>query len=152
MGWRAKAGRQQALKARIVMRLFSIADSAERAAGRSFWVRWCVLWAAWQANALLSAYVEGTLRSFARRPWTPVPMPAGFGGSPLDAEDIADSLRAFGHYMRAIAAQLCRLSFLHRGQASDEAGNEGDAIHGLGAFIKRLAISAAVPVEPHDTS
>ncbi|SMH57811.1 hypothetical protein [Mesorhizobium australicum] len=152
MGWRAKAGRQQAVKARIVMRLFSIADMAEQAAGRSFWVRWCVLWAAWQANALLSAYVEGTLRSFARRPWTPVMMPAGFGSHPFDAEDIADSLRAFGLYMQAIAAQLCRLSFLHRGQASDEAGNQGAAIDRLGAFIERLAISAAVPVEFCDTS
>ncbi|SMH47100.1 hypothetical protein [Mesorhizobium australicum] len=152
MGWRAKAGRQQALKARIVMRLFSIADMAEQAAGRSFWVRWCVLWAAWQANTLLSAYVEGTLRSFARRPWTSVPMPAAFGSHPLDAEELADSLRAFGLYMRAVAAHLCRLSFLHRGQASDEAGNEGGAIHGLGALIERLAIAAAVPVEFCDTS
>ncbi|SMH54955.1 hypothetical protein [Mesorhizobium australicum] len=152
MGWRAKAGRQQAVKARIVMRLFSIADMAEQAAGRSFWVRWCVLWAAWQANTLLSAYVEGTLRSFARRPWSPVPMPAGFGSTPFDAEDIADSLRAFGLYMRAVSAQLLHLSFLHRGQASDEAGNEDGAIHGLGAFIERLAISASVPVELHDTS
>jgi hypothetical protein len=152
MGWRAKAGREQALKARIVMRLFSIADMAEQAASRSFWVRWCVLWAAWQANALLSAYVEGTLRSFARRPWTPVMMPAGFGSHPFDAEDIADSLRAFGHYMQAIAAHLCRLSFLHRGQASDEAGNEGGAIHGLGAFIERLEKAALSPVEYHDTS
>ncbi|SMH37345.1 hypothetical protein [Mesorhizobium australicum] len=152
MGWRAKAGRQQALKARIVMRLFSIADMAEQAAGRSFWVRWCVLWAAWQANTLLSAYVAGTLRSFARRPWTPVPMPAGFGSHPFDAEDIADSLRAFGLYMQAVAAQLCRLSFLHRGQASDEAGNEGRALDRLGAFIERLAIAAAAPVEYHDTS
>ncbi|MCR5858149.1 hypothetical protein [Mesorhizobium sp. J428] len=152
MGWRAKAGREQALKARIVMRLFSIADMAEQAASRSFWVRWCVLWAAWQANALLSAYVEGTLRSSARRPWTPVLMPVGFGSNPFDAEDIADSLRAFAHYMQAIAAHLCRLSFLHQGQASDEAGNEGNAIHGLDAFIERLALAAAVPVELHDTS
>ncbi|SMH49628.1 hypothetical protein [Mesorhizobium australicum] len=149
MGWRAKAGREQAEMARIVMRLFSIADMAEQAAGRSFWVRWCVLWAAWQANALLSAYVEGTLRSFARRPWTPVPMPAGFGSSPFDAEDIADSLRAFGLYMQAIAAHLCRLSFLHRGQASDEAGNEG-GLHCAG--LQRLADTIASAVELRDTS
>ena len=152
MGWRAKAGREQALKARIVMRLFSIADMAEQAAGRSFWVRWCVLWAAWQANALLRDYVEGTLRSSARGTWTPVLMPAGFGSTPFDAEDLADSLRAFGLYMQAVAAQLCRLSFLHQGQASDEAGNEGNAIHGLDAFIASLATAAAVPVELHDTS
>ncbi|MCR5859523.1 hypothetical protein [Mesorhizobium sp. J428] len=151
MGWRAKAGREQALKARIVMRLFSIADMAEQAASRSFWVRWCVLWAAWQANALLRGYVEGSLRSSARGTWTPVPMPAGFGSNPFDAEDIADSLRAFGLYMQAIAAQLLHLSFLHRGQASDEAGNEGAAIHGLSALIERRAI-AVVPVELHDTS
>ena len=149
MGWRAKAGREQALKARIVMRLFSIADMAEQAAGRSFWVRWCVLWAAWQANALLRDYVEGTLRSSARRPWTPVMMPAGFGSNPFDAEDIAASLRAFGHYMQAIAAQLCRLSFLHQGQASDEAGNEG-AVHRAG--LQRLADAIVSPVELRDTS
>ncbi len=134
------------------MRLYSIADMAEQAAGRSFWVRWCVLWAAWQANALLRDYVEGTLRSSARRTWTPVLMPAGFGSNPFDAEDLADSLRAFGHYMQAIAAHLRRLSFLQQGQASDEVGNEGNAIHGLDAFIERLALAAAVPVELHDTS
>ncbi|MCR5857860.1 hypothetical protein [Mesorhizobium sp. J428] len=149
MGWRAKAGREQALKARIVMRLFSIADMAEQAAGRSFWVRWCVLWAAWQANALLSAYVEGTLRSSARRTWTPVLMPAGFGADPADAEDLADSLRAFGHYMQAVAAHLCRLSFLHQGQASDEAGNEGGPHYDI---LQRLADAALSLPELRDTS
>ena len=134
------------------MRLFSIADMAEQAAGRSFWVRWCVLWAAWQANALLSAYVEGTLRTSARGTWTPVLMPAGFGSNPFDAEDLAGSLRAFGLYMQALAAHLCRLSFLHQGQASDEAGNEGNAIHGLDAFIERLGKAALLPVEFCDTS
>ncbi len=152
MGWRAKAGREQALKARIVMRLFSIADMAEQAAGRSFWVRWCVLWAAWQANELLRGYVEGTLRSSARGTWTPVPMPVGFGADPADAEDLADSLRAFGLYMQAVAAHLACLWFLHRGQASDEAGNEGNAIHRLDAFIERLGKAALSPVEYHDTS
>ena len=149
MGWRAKAGREQALKARIVMRLFSIADMAEQAAGRSFWVRWGVLWAAWQANELLSAYIEGTLRSSARGTWTPVPMPAGFGSNPFDAEDLADSLRAFGLYMQAIAAHLCRLSFLHRGQASDAAGNEGGLYR---AGLQRLLDAAVSPVELRDTS
>ena len=152
MGWRAKAGREQALKARIVMRLFSIADMAEQAAGRSFWVRWCVLWAAWQANALLREYVEGTLRSSAHGTWAPVMMPAGLGSNPADAEDIAGSLRAFGLYMQAVAAHLCRLSFLHRGQASDTAGNEGNAIRGLDAFIERLGKAALLPVEFCDTS
>jgi hypothetical protein len=68
---------------------------------------------------------------------------------PFDAEDIADSLRAFGLYMRAIAAHLCRLSFLHRGQASDEAGNEG-AVHCAG--LRRLADAIASVVELRDTS
>ena len=149
MGWRAKAGREQAEMARIVMRLFSIADMAEQAADRSFWVRWCVLWAAWQANALLRDYVEGTLRSSARGTWTPVLMPAGFGSNPADAEDIAGSLGAFGLYMQAIAAHLCRLSFLHRGQASDEAGNDGGT---TSAGLLRLLDAAVSPVELRDTS
>ncbi|MCR5857622.1 hypothetical protein [Mesorhizobium sp. J428] len=149
MGWRAKAGREQALKARIVMRLFSLADMAEQAAGRSFWVRWCVLWAAWQANELLRGYVEGSLRSSARGTWTSVPMPAGFGSNPFDAEDIADSLRAFGLYMQAMAAHLRRLSFLHQGQASDEAGNEGGLYR---AGLQHSANARVAPVELRDTS
>ena len=149
MGWRAKAGREQAEMARIVMRLFSIADMAERSVRDLPWVRWCVLWAAWQANALLRDYVEGTLRSSARGTWTPVLMPAGFGSNPADAEDIADSLRAFGLYMQATAAHLRRLSFLHRDQASDEAGNEGGP-HCAG--LQRRPDAVISPVELRDTS
>ena len=149
MGWRAKAGREQKRMAMSIWRLLDLADMAERSVRDLPWVRWCVLWAAWQANALLRDYVEGTLRSTARRPWSTVLMPAGLGTDPADAQDLAASLRAFGVFMQATAAQLRRLSFLHQGQASDEAGNEG-AVHRAG--LQRLADAIVSPVELRDTS
>lgn len=149
MGWRAKAGREQKALASIVARLLSIADMAERASFRSSWVRWCVLWVAWQANALLRDYVEGGVRNAVGRQWSPVPMPVGFGADPGDAHDLGASLRALALFVEAMAAQLCRLSFLHRGQASDAAGNEGGLDQ---ALLRRLAGEFLAPVELRDTS
>ena len=152
MAWRAKAGREQKVLASIVARLFSFADLAEDAALRSPWVRWCMLWAAWQANALLRDYVEGRAGNMAARHWSPVPMPAGFGSHPDDANDLAASLRALALMMRAIAAQVSRVAFLQRGDVSDEAGNEGGAMHGFDTFIGRLRKASFVAVELRDTS
>jgi len=149
MGWRAKAGREQKRMAMSIWRLLDLADMAERSVRDLPWVRWCVLWAAWQANALLRDYVEGTLRSTARRPWSTVLMPAGFGADPADAEDLAASLRAFGLFMQATAAHLLRLSFLHRGHDCAEAGNEG-GLHR--ASLQRLLDAVVTPVELRDTS
>ena len=76
-------------------------------------------------------------------------MPAGFGADPADAQDLAASLRAFGRFMQATAAQLLRLSFLHQGQASDEAGNNCRLHHGV---LQRLPDAAVSSVEFRDTS
>ncbi|MBX3573056.1 MAG: hypothetical protein KF694_11965 [Mesorhizobium sp.] len=149
MAWRAKAGREQKVLASIVARLFSLADLAEDAALRSPWVRWCVLWAAWQANALLRDYVEGRAGNMTARHWSPVPMPAGFGSHPDDANDLAASLRALALMVRAIAAQVSRVAFLQRGDGSDEPGNEGNSRRG---GLRRLLESTASAVEVRDTS
>ena len=149
MSWRAKAGREQKVLASIVARLFSFGDLAEDAAGRSPWMRWCILWAAWQANALLRDYVEGRAGNMKARRWSAVPMPAGFGSHPDDAQDLAASLSALARFMQAMAAHMCRLSFLQQGQASDEAGNEGMLHCGV---LQRLPDAAASAVEFRDTS
>jgi len=149
MGWRTKAGREQQVLASIVSRLLSLADIAEDAALRSPWVRWCVLWAAWQANALLRDYVEGSARNPAGRHWSPVTMPVGFGTNPADAHDLAASLRSLAPVVQAIAAQLRRLSFLKRGEGSDEAGNDSSP---HSAILQRLLKAAISPVERLDTS
>ena len=149
MGWRAKAGREQKRMAMSIWRLLDLADMAEQAAGRPFWVRWCVLWAAWQANAFLRDYFDGSVRSPAGRRWPSMLMPAGFGSDPADAQDLAASLRAFGLFMQATAAQLRLLAFLHRGQGCDAAGNEGGPRHGV---LRRLPDTAVAPVELRDTS
>ncbi|MFH1796616.1 MAG: hypothetical protein ABIK36_02620 [Pseudomonadota bacterium] len=149
MGWRTKAGREQQVLASIVSRLLSLADIAEDAALRSPWVRWCVLWAAWQANALLRNYVEGFDRNPASRHWSPVILPAGFGTDPADAQDLAASLRALALVVQAMAAQLRRLSFLHQGQASDEAGNDGRPRYDVFQCLSNAALS---PPKSCDTS
>ncbi len=149
MAWRAKAGREQRVLASIVSRLFSFADLAEDAALRSPWVRWCILWAAWQANALLRDYVEGRAGNMTARRWSPVPMPAGFGTHASDAQDLAASLRALALVMRAIAAQVSRVAFLQRGDGSDEAGNEGRRTC---ADPRPLPAADVLPVDFRDTS
>jgi len=149
MGWRTKAGREQQVLSSIVSRLFSFADLAEGAALRSPWVRWCVLWAAWQANALLRDYVEGCAPNPAGRHWAPVLMPVGFGTYPDDAQDLAASLRALALVVQAMAAHLRHLSFLRRGEGSDEAGNDRRPHF---AMFQRLPDAAVSPLERCDTS
>ncbi|MCO5163324.1 MAG: hypothetical protein M9939_19505 [Mesorhizobium sp.] len=149
MSWRAKAGREQKVLASIVARLFSFGDLAEDAAGRSPWMRWCILWAAWQANALLRDYVEGRAGNMTARRWSAVPMPAGFGSHPDDAQDLAASLRALALMMRAIAAQVSRVAFLQRGDGSDEAGNDGRGIWAVPGNTPAADVSR---IEFRDTS
>ncbi|MFH1796965.1 MAG: hypothetical protein ABIK36_04140 [Pseudomonadota bacterium] len=149
MGWRAKAGREQQVLASIVSRLFSLADMAEDAALRSPWVRWCILWAAWQANALLRDYVEDCAQNPAGRHWSPGPMPVGFGTDPADAHDLAASLRSLALIVSGMAAQIGRLSFLQQGEGSDEAGNDNRPHH---AILQRLPDAAISPIELRDTS
>ena len=136
--------------ASIVSRLFSFADLVEDAALRSPWVRLCVLWAAWQANALLRDYVEGRAGNMTARRWSPVPMPAGFGTHADDARDLAASLRALALMVRAIAAQVSRVAFLQQGDGSDEAVNEGGGNYRKG--LRRPLDAVAQPVEVRDTS
>jgi hypothetical protein len=112
MGWNAKRGREQDALVGIVSTLLALADLVERAACRSPWVRWCVLWSAWRADLVARDYVAGSARSAAGAYWSPALASARYGAAPADAFDLAQSLRALALILRDMAEQIERLVFL----------------------------------------
>ena len=113
MGWKAKTGREQEVLYSIVARLLSLADLGEGAAGRSPWVRFCVLWSLCQADAVVWEFVTGSTWNPAGRLWTPALPMVRYGTEPADAMNLAASLRALALIVQAMAAQIRRLALLH---------------------------------------
>ena len=147
MAWKAKTGRRQQVLVSIVSTLLALAALAERAAGDTPWVRFCVLWAARQADLITRDYVAGSTWNAAGRLWSPALPNARYGTEPADALDIAASLRALAAMISGMAAYLRRVSFWQQGQASDEAGYDD-----LDAVILTFWQAASSPVEICDTS
>ena len=152
MSWKAKTGREQEVLVSIVSTLLALADLAEQAACRSPWVRWCVLWAAWQADLIARDFVAGSAWNPAGRQWSPVLTTVRYGTEPADAMDIAASLRALARVMLGMAEQIRHLSFLQSDQASGGMSHDGSPLRGLDAFIGRLRKAAVSPAEIRDTS
>ena len=149
MSWKAKTGREQEVLVSIVSTLLALAFLAEHAAGRSPWVRWCVLWSAWQADLIARDYVAGSTWNEAGRHWSPALPMVRYGTHPADALDIAASLRALALIVSGMAAQLRRLSFLQQGDTSGEAGHDMQPRHDV---FQRLLNAACSPPERRDTS
>ncbi|MBX3570884.1 MAG: hypothetical protein KF694_00865 [Mesorhizobium sp.] len=135
----------------IVSTLLAIAALAEKSAGDTPWVRFCVLWAARQADLIARDYVAGSTWNTAGRLWSPALPNVRYGTDPADALDIAASLRALALVISGMAAYLRRVSVWRQGQAS-EAGDGANPLHGLDAFMRRLREGASRPVEIRDTS
>ncbi|MCO5162206.1 MAG: hypothetical protein M9939_13800 [Mesorhizobium sp.] len=151
MKWKAKTGRGQEVLYSIVSTLLALAALAEKAAGDTPWVRFCVLWAARQADLIARDYVAGSTWNAAGRLWSPALPNVRYGTGPADALDIAASLRALAMVISGIAAYLRRVAAWRQDQAFGEAGDEVNPLHGLDAFLRRLR-EALSPVELRDTS
>ena len=152
MEWKARTGREQHVLVSIVSTLLALAGLAEEAAGRSPWVRWCVLWAARQADLIARDYVAGSTWNAAGRLRSPALPVVRYGTDAADALDLAASLRALAVIVSGMAAYLRRVSVWRQGQASGAESLDGDPLHGLDAFMQRLREAAFSPVEPRDTS
>nr|WP_295463516.1 hypothetical protein [Mesorhizobium sp.] len=152
MAWKAKTGREQEVLVSIVSTLLGLAGLAEKAAGDTPWVRWCVLWAARQADLITRDFVAGSTWNPAGRLWSPALPMVRYGTTPADALDLAASLRALAMVVSGMAAYLGRVSVWRQGQALGEADFEGSLRHGLDTFMPRLRDAAARPVEIRDTS
>ncbi len=152
MGWKAKTGRRQQVLMSIVSTLLALATLAEKSAGDSPWVRFCVLWAARQADLIARDYVAGSTWNSAGRLWSPALPNVRYGTDPADALDIAASLRALAVIISGMAAYLRQVSVRQQGQASGAESHEGNLPHRLDAFMRRLSESAFPPVELRDTS
>ena len=151
MAWKAKTGRRQDVLASIVSTLLAIATLAEKSAGDSPWVRFCVLWAARQADLIARDYVAGSTWNTAGRLWSPALPNVRYGTDPADAFDLAASLRALAMVISGMAAHLRQVSVWQQGEEADAAGFDGIPLQGLDAFMRRLR-EAASPVELRDTS
>ncbi len=136
----------------IVSTLLAIAALAEKSAGDTPWVRFCVLWAARQADLIVRDYVAGSTWNTAGRLWSPALPDVRCGTEPSDAFDIAASLRALAAIVTGMAAYLRRLAFLHPDEGADERGPSGESIDAFDAFIRSLGRPASHPVELRDTS
>ncbi len=134
----------------IVSTLLAIATLTEKSAGDAPWVRFCVLWAARQADLIVRDYVAGSTWNTAGRLWSPALPDVRYGTDPADALDIAASLRALAMVISGMAAYLRRVS-VWQDQAS-EAGGSANPLHRLDAFTRRLRQGAFRPVEILDTS
>ena len=152
MGWKAKTGRRQQVLASIVSTLLAIAALAEKSVSDTPWVRFCVLWAARQADLIARDYVAGSTWNTAGRLWTPALPNVRYGTDPADALDIAASLRALALVISGMAAYLRRVSVWRQDQAIGEVVHDRNPLHGLDAFMQRLRHVAFHPVEIRDTS
>ena len=149
MSWKAKTGREQQVLASIASTLLALAVLVEKAAGDTPWVRWCVLWAARQADLITRDYVAGSTWNKAGRLWSPVLPVVRYGTAPADALDLAASLRALAMVVSGMAAYLRRVSLWQQGDVSDDDGHDNRPSH---AVLQRLADLASSPVAPRDTS
>jgi hypothetical protein len=152
MSWRAKTGRDNQVLYSIVSTLLALAALAEKSVGDTPWVRFCVLWAARQADLITRDYVAGSTWNTAGRLWSPALPYIRYGTEPSDALDIAASLRALAMVVTGMAAYLRRVSIWRQDQAPGATGFDDSAINGLDEFLRRLGEAAARPVEIRDTS
>ena len=152
MAWKAKTGRRQQVLLSIVSTLLALATLAEKSAGDSPWVRFCVLWAARQADLISRDYVAGSTWNPASRLWSPTLPNVRYSTDPTDALDIAASLRALALIISGMAAYLRQVSVWQQDQASGAESHEGNPLHRLEVFIRSLARAASQPVELRDTS
>jgi hypothetical protein len=152
MSWKAKTGRDNQVLCSIVSTLLALAALAEKSVGDTPWVRFCVLWAARQADLITRDYVAGSTWNTAGRLWSPALPMVRYGTEPADALDIAASLRALAMVVTGMAAYLRRVSIWQQDQATGEAGDEANPLHGLDAVMRRLAEASARSVEIRDTS
>ena len=147
MGWKAKTGRRHDVLLSIVSTLLAIATLAEKSAGDSPWVRFCVLWAARQADLIARDYVAGSTWNTAGRLWSPALPNVRYGTDPADALDIAASLRALAMVISGMAAYLRRVSVWQLGDEFAEAVS--DRLDAVAVNLRKAVLS---PVELRDTS
>nr|WP_295468292.1 hypothetical protein [Mesorhizobium sp.] len=150
MAWKAKTGRRQDVLVSIVSTLLALAALAEKAAGDTPWVRFCVLWAARQADLIARDYVAGSTWNTAGRLWSPAVPNVRYGTDPTDALDLAASLRALAMMIQSMAAYLRRVSIWR--QERGESSHDGKLIDGLDTVVQNLREGAFPPVELRDTS
>ncbi|MBX3571701.1 MAG: hypothetical protein KF694_05045 [Mesorhizobium sp.] len=136
----------------IVSTLLGLAALAEKSVGDTPWVRFCVLWAARQADLIARDYVAGSTWNTVGRLWSPALPNVRYATDPSDALDIAASLRALALVISGMAAYLRQVSVWQQGQASSEVIHDRNPLHGLDAFMQRLRHVAFHPVEIRDTS
>ncbi|MEO3998433.1 hypothetical protein [Mesorhizobium sp. CAU 1732] len=149
MDWKRAIEQERAALGGIVALLLSLADLAERIAGRSTAIASLVLWFLRQAEAVARDFVDG---SDAPLPLMPIVPPRA---GPLDAMRLALSLRALA---RQIDGQARRFPATRRRIGCDPAASppgRAPALRAALASLSRLAafaLGALLLVDVPDTS
>ena len=128
MAWKAKEGRD--VLGSIAARLLSLADLAEDVAGRSFLVRWLVLWYVCRADAILREFVAGSEWNTAGRLWSPSLPPVRYGTRSADAMALAVSLRALARIVLDMKAERRRLAALRMSRTCADPGHDKSPLAG----------------------
>lgn len=128
MAWKAKEGRD--VLGSIAARLLSLADLAEDVAGRSFLVRWLVLWYVCRADAILREFVAGSEWNTAGRLWSPSLPPVRYGTRSADAMALAVSLRALARIVLDMRDQRRRMAALRMIQTCADPGHDKSPLAG----------------------
>ena len=143
MGWNAQIGKELRGLDGIVAILFSLAGLAERAAGASDPVRCAVLWFLRQADAVATEFVAASACA-ARLQQSQRATADRDGSDPVDAINLASSLRMLALAVEALVAQLRHQAFLHRGQPSGVTSFE-HRWHGILGIFEMADSPAAQP-------
>ena len=128
MAWKAKRGKD--VLGSIAARLLSLADLAEDVAGRSFLVRWLVLWYVCRADAILREFVAGSEWNTAGRLWSPALPVVRYGTRSADAMALAMSLRALARVVLDMKAERRRLASLRMSQTCADPGHDTSPLAG----------------------
>jgi hypothetical protein len=111
MDWNAQIGRDLRALDGIVAILLALADLAERAAGASDPVRCAMLWFLRQADTVAAEFVAAS--ACAARP-RKSPCMTTDRSDPVDAINLASSLRMLAVAVEAMLTRLRRRAFLHQ--------------------------------------
>jgi hypothetical protein len=149
MNRKARIGTSRNMLQRIAALLFALADLADRAALAPGSVRRVVLWALCHADAVAREYVSDAAWE-AGWQWSPAVGSVRYGFEPVDAANLASSLR-----MLAVAVQTIAAVFMPpacAGTASAAAGRSSAAYRSLARLTAGLSRAIASPPASCDTS
>gem|GEM_PF-3110427 len=130
---------------RIVLLLLSLANLAEKAAGRSYSVRSAALAYLWVADAEVRDYIADRAWNETDGHWSPAMPTVRYGTDPADALALAVSLRALAMIILLMATQIRRVSLVQQDEASGESVGAVLPHQDVVRIVQTMCAAAATP-------